>query len=251
MPLAIGIAAGIPWLGRGAQALTPNQLSPSGWWDGLDQATLFLTDGTTPASIGATVGKWNDKSGFSNHLVQLTGGSQPTRSAFGLTYDGGDRFSATTLTQGALSQPYTWIYVCDNQANGSMFGDHGTGATRNLAQRGAGAATEMQIFAGSTLLRTGVPTLATRRAWFLAYNGASSTIKCGSGSTVAQQGAAGAAGANTCADVRMGGNASGFLLTGTGSREGMGEVILIPRLLTPAEELALYLTYLQPRHGIV
>lgn len=230
---------------------SPLSLTPGAWYDGLDAATMFQdTAGTVPSTNGTPAARWNDKSGFANHLLQATPSSQPTRGVFGPTFDGADRYSPTVLTQGTLPQPYTFIVVCDCQLNLGMFFDNGAGVTRNLAQRGSTAATEVQINAGTSLLRTGVPTLATRRAWFFFFAGTNSTIKVGTAGSIVQQGASGNAGANTCADLRIGGNSGSFLLTGTGAREGMGELVFVPRALTGTEENNL-LTYFTARHGLV
>lgn len=237
--------------GGAPPAFTPLSLTPAGWWDGIDAAVLFSdTAGTTPAAIATQVQCWKDKSGFTNDVTQATAANAPTRRASGLSYDGADRYSPKVLTQGSIAQPYTWIVVCDNQANLSMFFDNGSGATRNLSQRGSTAATEMMINAGASLLRTGCPDASVRRAWYFFFNGASSTIKCGTGGVVTQQGAAGSAGTNPCADVRIGGNSASFLLTNSGANEGMGELILVPRALTTQEENDLF-TYLAARHALV
>lgn len=234
-----------------AFAFGPAQLTPGAWYDGLDGATMFQdTAGTIPSTVGTPAARWNDKSGFGNHLTQTTGSSQPTRGTFGPTFDGADRYLALALSQGVLPQPYTWVVVCDNQSNGTMFLDNNGGAgARHTAVRGS-VSTEVSMAAITVVTRTGVPDLGTRRAWFFAYNGAASTIKCGSGGSLVQQGAAGNAGTGTCSTLGVGGATLNFLLTGTGSREGMGELILIPRLLTAPEETNL-MAYLTARHGIV
>ena len=249
--LGVAVARELAAAAGGAPAFSPLSLSPGGWWDGIDASVLFSdTAGTTPASIAGTAQRWNDKSGFANDLTQATAANAPTRRASGLSYDGADRYSTKVLTQGSIPQPYTWIVVCDNQASPSMFFDNGTGVTRNLSQRGSGGATDHLINAGASLLRTGCPDVSIRRAWYLFYSGASSTIKCGTGGVVTQQGAAGNAGTNACTDVRIGGNASNFLLTGSGANQGMGELILVPRALTTLEENNLF-TYLAARHALV
>lgn len=249
MPLNLALALAIPALGQRASGpFTPAVLGPSAWYDGLTLTTQSKTSpGFTQAVFTDPLAQWLDRSGNNNTTNQTTGIAQPTVAAPGPSFDGGDKIVSAALTQVSIPQPYTWIVVADNQLNTSMYFDNGSGATRNLAQRGA-ATTEIQINAGTTLLRTGVPDLTIRRAWFFAFNGASSTIKCGTGGSVTQQGAAGNAGTNPCAQINLGGNASALLVTNTGAGFGMGEAILVPRLLSAGEETSL-LTYFA-RHGI-
>ena len=57
------------------------------WLDGADPNTVFSdTAGTTPAAVGGTVARWNDKSIMANNATQSTAGNRPTRAASGLGF---------------------------------------------------------------------------------------------------------------------------------------------------------------------
>lgn len=55
-------------------------IRPMLWLDASDSSTLFNASvkGSTPAANGA-VGRWEDKSGFGNHLAQVTANNRPLR----------------------------------------------------------------------------------------------------------------------------------------------------------------------------
>ena len=78
------------------------------WLDGADSSTLFSnTEGTTPATIGGTVARWNDKSGNGNHLTVAVG---PTRSATPNNPVGADiMFNGTTqyIRSNSVTSPGT------------------------------------------------------------------------------------------------------------------------------------------------
>ncbi len=218
MSFVVGARVDAPQADSGAAPVwTPASLTGLAFWYDFGDATTLFSDtaGTTPALDLQGVARANDKSGNGRFLQQAVGGQQPTRDAsFSppvVFFDGGDRLFAST-TFGPIAQPYTIAIVSDNNANSSMFWDSGSAGTRQTATRGA-SSTEVAMFAGASLTRTGVPDLGTRRAWLFVYNGASSQIWCydpGSGAFV-QQGANANAGTNALADMRLGGNTINFL----------------------------------------
>jgi hypothetical protein len=58
---------------------TPALLSTALWLDAADATTLFTTDsGSTLATNGSAVGRWNDKSGNGRNFIQATAGVRPT-----------------------------------------------------------------------------------------------------------------------------------------------------------------------------
>lgn len=219
MPLALGLGLDLARFERpaSAAAFTPASLAALAFWfDFGDASTLFTdTAGTTPALDLDPVARVNDKSGNGRFLQQATGTQRPTRDAsFAppvVFFDGGDRL-ISAATFGPIAQPYSILLVSDNSADNGMFWDSGTAGTRQTAARGV-SATEVGFFAGAVVTRSGVPTLATRRAWLFVYNGASSQVWVYDAGTAAfvQQGANGNAGANTLAEMRLGGNSVNFL----------------------------------------
>jgi len=57
----------------------PSMISTALWLDAADATTLFTTDsGSTLATNGSAVGRWNDKSGNSRNFIQATSGVRPT-----------------------------------------------------------------------------------------------------------------------------------------------------------------------------
>jgi hypothetical protein len=224
--LAIGLGISLPLqqLSLGVSvAWSPLSLGAAlqGWYDAGDPATLWAdTAGTTPAGDIVGVARWDDKSGLARHLTQAGATARPTRDASFtpsvLSTDGGDKIASSAFT--AVSQPYSWVVVSDNLVNSSIFFDNGSAGTRNLAQRGASSSTTVQIFAGATLMATGVPDLNTRRGFLFEFNGANSKIFVHDGSTLTQFGATGNAGTNTLASISLFGNA-GSLLTASATSE--------------------------------
>ena len=58
---------------------TPALITTALWLDAADATTLFTTDaGSTLATTGGTVGRWQDKSGNNRHVTQATSGARPT-----------------------------------------------------------------------------------------------------------------------------------------------------------------------------
>lgn len=58
---------------------TPADITTALWLDAADATTLFTTDsGSTLATNGSAVGRWNDKSGNGRNFIQATAGVRPT-----------------------------------------------------------------------------------------------------------------------------------------------------------------------------
>ncbi len=218
MSLAMGVnLACVETPTTAAPAFSPINLTALAFWfDFADGATVFSdTAGTAPAIDLDPSGRVNDKSGNGRFLQQATGTQRPTFDASiapsAAFFDGGDRLISST-TFGPIAQPYSIAIVTDNAANNAMLWDSGTAGTRQTAARGV-SATEVGFFAGSVVTRTGTPDLSVVRALLFVYNGASSQVwiyDSGTGAFV-QQGANGNAGANTLAEMRLGGNSVNFL----------------------------------------
>jgi hypothetical protein len=110
---------GIPW--------TPSQVTTALWLDAADTATLFTTDsGSTLATNGSAVGRWNDKSGNSRNLTQVSSGSRPTFNATGRNNNGTIVFNGSTsfleLVQTNLSTNWTCVIAASNN-NASSSGE--------------------------------------------------------------------------------------------------------------------------------
>ena len=64
---------------QSAPLWTPAAITTALWLDAADASTVFTTDtGSTLATNGSAVGRWNDKSGNGFHLLQATSGRRPT-----------------------------------------------------------------------------------------------------------------------------------------------------------------------------
>lgn len=222
--------------------------SPIYWFDANDPATMFLESsgsppGSTPAGDLEGVGAWRDKSGNGRHVTQSLLGNRPLRDASlnptVLTPDSNDRLLSSAFT--AIAQPFSIVFVSDNQTNLGTFFDHGSAGTRILAQRGA-SNTLVSMFAGTSLAVT-VPDTTLRRAYLFEYNGASSKVWTVVGSDFVQAGATGNAGTNTMADIRLFGNATNFL-----SALQMSETFASGAVLTAQQRLDTA-TYLLAKWG--
>lgn len=104
-------AAGVPRaaLGTVEQSSTATSLwTPAAhgaavWYDIQDLTTMFTdTAGTTPATVGQTVARINDKSGNGRNATQTTAGKRPTlvqhEGRYALSFDGADRELYTPST---------------------------------------------------------------------------------------------------------------------------------------------------------
>lgn len=98
-----------------------------GWWDATDSTTITTDTG---------VSQWDDKSGNANHLTQGTGSNQPTqvtdlagRNMLDFNSGSTQDISRSTYTGGALTQPFTVIFVggWDSISAGSYVYDSGSG----------------------------------------------------------------------------------------------------------------------------
>ena len=97
----------------------PSMISTALWLDAADATTLFTTDsGSTLATNGSAVGRWNDKSGNSRHLSQASSGSRPTFNATGQNSKGTIDFNGTTAflerVQTDLSTNWTCVIAAKN-----------------------------------------------------------------------------------------------------------------------------------------
>jgi hypothetical protein len=87
---------------------TPLQISGCQLWlDAADRTTLFTdTAGTTNATSGQTIARWNDKSGNGNYLLQSTSSNRPTLSSFANTpavYFATNGLSLTSVSNSATT----------------------------------------------------------------------------------------------------------------------------------------------------
>lgn len=100
-PSLQGMQLHLPTKRSGVSYITPTDIADLIlWYDGLDASTMFSdTAGTTPATVGGAVARWNDKSASARHATQATPANQPTRySAGGVSFDGlNDGLTFTSL----------------------------------------------------------------------------------------------------------------------------------------------------------
>ena len=104
------------------------------FFDGQDASTQWQdAAGTIPAGIGDTIQKWDDKSGHGNDLSRVQviasvsdSGLNGNRGVYG----GGGMNTGGTISQGALSDPYTIFTVVDlvNSATNNQTVHDGIGA---------------------------------------------------------------------------------------------------------------------------
>lgn len=98
----------------------PSMISTALWLDAADSTTLFTTDtGSTLATNGSAVGRWNDKSGNGRNVVQSTSGSRPTYNATGQNNLGSLAFNSTSTTflqrtEPNLSNTFTCVVAASN-----------------------------------------------------------------------------------------------------------------------------------------
>lgn len=115
--LRLGLGLGLPAGG----SFDPSILFANGeqgtWFDPSDLSTVFSdTAGTTPATVGGTVARINDKSGRGNHATQATAASRPILRQSGnlyyLEFDGTDDFLSTSAINFSGSDKVTlWAGV--------------------------------------------------------------------------------------------------------------------------------------------
>jgi hypothetical protein len=103
------------------------------WLDALDSTTLYSdTGGTTLATPGGAVARWNDKSGSSNYVSQSTAGNRPTLSnipssnAYPSLYFPGTSTNLTSISNnpqsGNLSRTVFFIQHVPNTSSRFMTG---------------------------------------------------------------------------------------------------------------------------------
>jgi len=101
----------------------PDQISGLvGWYDSTYPDTLWAdTTGTTPATIGGAVARWDDKSGGARHVTQGTLSRRPTRQSDHVSFDGtGDQLFRTAVSTTSLQ--YTSVcVVTTNNASGTRY----------------------------------------------------------------------------------------------------------------------------------
>ena len=92
-----------------------------GWWRA-DQGVYQDTGGTTPATNGSVVARWNDLSGNGRHATQATGVNQPTYTADAISgypgiYVGASTWLATASVAAVANTDLTMMAVYDRPAN--------------------------------------------------------------------------------------------------------------------------------------
>lgn len=164
----------------GFEQWDPSLITTALWLDAADTATLFTTNsGSTLATDGSEVGRWEDKSGNSRHFTNSTSASRPTKSVNSVDFDGIDDFLSRSLT---LSQPFGVYIVCKlltRSASGQKY-IFGIGDTFDFASN---TNSQVRIFA-PTQLTASDSTQTSDSIYSLTYNGASSRI-AKNGSTLA------------------------------------------------------------------
>ena len=96
------------------------------WFDSADASTLFSnTAGTTPAPIGGTVARWNDKSGNGNNLIGSATRTAVSANPIGsdITFNGSSNgLSTTSLAVPINSTSFTYFTVFINNDSSTGYG---------------------------------------------------------------------------------------------------------------------------------
>lgn len=184
----------IPRRRVGPTLWTPAQITTALWLDASDSATLFAADtGSTPATVGGTVGRWEDKSGNARHVSQATSANRPTlTSPSGVNFSAASHFLAgnlintNTLSFYYLTSDSTFASLPVYNGNASF---DGVGTLHNYAGNGKIEALYGGVaFATSNLAQSqGVDTIVGFRrsasAIALAKNGTAGIVTFPGGAT--------------------------------------------------------------------
>lgn len=203
MPPVLLPGPGLSPLGaaRGGSAFDPLSLSPALWLKA--DAGLYTTSGgSTPATAdGDPVGRWEDQSGNSRHLLQATAGLRPTlklaikNSRSVVRFDGLDDWMRASFT---LNQPHTRFIVFKFRSTPAG----GVGAVADGVapfQYSVYVSGAFKILAGSYV---GTQAFDTNwHAWRSQFNGASSKTQLDNGSIVTGDAGSANAGGLTLAAV--------------------------------------------------
>jgi hypothetical protein len=152
---------------------TPERLAtpPVAWWKG--------DAGLSTAVDGAAISQWDDQSGNDYHLVQATGGVQPTLDAADLNGLNVVDFASASSQRleianslGLSAQPFTvyGVWFMANSVNQALLHMESGGANDPFA--GIDGSGNLSTFAGS-----GITSAITKAAWRMTgsgFNGASS-----------------------------------------------------------------------------
>jgi hypothetical protein len=225
-----------------------------GWWDASDAATLFDADtGSTLATT--TVGRWQDKSGQGNDLLQATAGSRPSITASALnglpalTFDGTADFLRTASF--TLNQPYEYLMVFrfDSayvSATAPRVIDAGTqpspGRGGEVFRNGTD---DIRTFSGSSIVGSAVPSgqLQQYNLWSFSFNGASSRLRYRAG----EYEVLGNPGANNGSRITLGADSNATAASFSGI--SVAEVIVYNAALSVADRARIE-KYLQEKYAL-
>ena len=93
---------------------TPALISTALWLDAADATTLFTTNaGSTVATNGSAVGRWNDKSGNNRHATQATSANRPSCLTGALNGRQGVQFTANDRWLEVVDEsPFDFTSTC-------------------------------------------------------------------------------------------------------------------------------------------
>jgi hypothetical protein len=191
----------------------PSMIQTALWLDAADNATLFTTDiGSTLATNGSTVGRWNDKSGNNRNARQANAAYRPTLSTNAQNTRNGITFSGNLVSLDFATAPLlnstsgSAVYVAKTSVsnttinNGAVLGKWGSAAQPNSHEPYDGAiyhdflSTTRQNASVSFDLQTGFIARISSAAnsWKYFLNGSSlissnsNTVSVGSSPTIGQ-----------------------------------------------------------------
>ena len=96
----------------------PSMISTALWLDAADATTLFTTDsGSTLATNGSAVGRWNDKSGNTRNATQGTAGNRPVYQASAQNGLNAVRFTAASSHSLSAGTTSTWNFLHNGTAS--------------------------------------------------------------------------------------------------------------------------------------
>lgn len=156
-----------------------------GWWDAADSTTLFdaSSGGSLVAADGA-VGRWQDKSGAEQHIIQNTANNRPLRKASAVNgrdavrFDGSNDFFSSQTTV-VYAQPRTILCAVSHaDVSGGQSNIFDSNSARHVIFK-SGSSGFIGLFAGGSSISSSSAVLVSNRACVISavVNSASSILR--------------------------------------------------------------------------